>query len=66
MNSSTERQKEIKLVVLYFSNQQQQQKVVKEILQKKKKRKKESKVKDIPREKEQEHGQREPIHIFEE
>lgn len=37
--------------------------VIKDILQKKKKE--ERKVKDIPREKEREHGQREPIHIFE-
>ena len=36
--------------------------VIKDILQKKKE---ERKVKNIPREKEREPGQREPIHIFE-
>lgn len=50
-------------MVLYFSNQQQQKSNQGHFT--KKKKKEERKVKDIPREKEREHGQREPIHIFE-
>lgn len=49
-------------MVLYFSNQQQQKSNQGHFT---KKKKEERKVKDIPREKEREHGQREPIHIFE-
>lgn len=65
MNSSMGRQKEINLswwsCISVINNNKR---VIKDILQKKKK-KEERKVKDIPREKEREHGQREPIHIFE-
>ena len=66
MNSSVGRQKEINLswwsCISVINNNKKSSKGHFT----KKKKKEERKVKDIPREKEREHGQREPIHIFEE
>ena len=65
MNSSVGRQKEINLswwsCISVINNNKKSSKG-----HFTKKKKEERKVKDIPREKEREHGQREPIHIFEE